>query len=102
MEIVLTILGTTIAIILVVILVQANRKLEYAKSVYLELDKAANGEQLKYIMKHHFDEDLRLEMATLQFEILRRGYTNNLAPSDAAFAMSGALQQLLNEYEPSS
>ena len=97
MEILFIILGLFVLVVIIVV-VQANRKAEYARNVYLEFEKSSDGRQLKFIMKHS-DEQLRLNMMSMQIEILKRGYGSDAAPSDAAFAMVGALDEMHKEYE---
>jgi len=84
-----------IAVLLLVIVVQANRKATYAKCVYQEFEKNPDGKQLSYIIKNNPSEKIRLDLSMMQLEILKRCYKDNVAPSDTAFAMVGALDEML-------
>jgi len=94
MSILYSIIGV-ISVLILIIIVMANRKATYAKYVYQEFEKNPDGKQLSYIIKNNPNENVRLDLAVMQIEVLKTCYKDNVAPSDAAFAMIGALDEML-------
>ena len=88
--------------IAIFVLIQYKRKSIYSGNVYREFEQTPDSQQLQYVLQNHPNQELRENLAVMQIEILKRCYSNNIAPPLAAEAMIGALKEMLNDHEYNS
>lgn len=85
-----------LAAVVLIIVVQFNRKSVYGRVVYQELENMPEGRELKARLQSR-PEEVRMKVAMMQVQLLRRAYERNLAPTLAARAMVGAVNEWLDQ-----
>lgn len=83
-------------LLILVIIIQFNRKSVYGKAVLQELERLPEG-QLLMNVRENPNEDIRAEMAHLQAECMKKGYAKNLPPSVAAQVIVDAFKSMGQE-----
>ncbi len=85
--------------LIAVSLVRANRKSEYAKTIYHELEKTPDGQQLRHIIQEHSDKQFRRDVMAMQLKVLEKGYRAATEPAHTAAEMVNTLNAMLKAYD---
>jgi len=87
-----------VVLIVIFVIAQFQKKSAYSKAVYSEVEKLEEGKQLNAQIQIQ-PEHVRQNLAMMQIEVLKVSYKKSLAPSVAAQAMIGAVNEMLSEQQ---
>ena len=87
-----------VLLVIVVVVAKFIKKSAYSKAVYSEVEKLEEGKRLNAQIQIQ-PEQVRQNLAMMEIEVLKVSYKKSIAPSAAAQAMIGAVNEMLSEQQ---
>jgi hypothetical protein len=87
-----------VLLVIVVVVAKFIKKSAYSKAVYSEVEKLEEGKRLNAQIQIQ-PEQVRQNLAMMEIEVLKVSYKKSIAPSVAAQAMIGAVNEMLSEQQ---